>query len=84
MKIRGSSFYLSWVSLFFISVAIILTVFTLVQYSRLRNDYPPEMVIAGVPVGGLDLKLLPKDCFRFTPCRWRSNMGTQSSSSTPT
>ena len=54
MKIRGSSLYFSWVSLFFISIAIILTVFTLVQYSRLRNDYPPEMVIAGVPVGGLD------------------------------
>ena len=54
MKIRGSSLYLRWVSLFFISIAIILTVITLVQYSRLRNDYPPQMVIAGVPVGGLD------------------------------
>ncbi|PJH74616.1 MAG: hypothetical protein CO064_11085, partial [Anaerolineae bacterium CG_4_9_14_0_8_um_filter_58_9] len=54
MKIRGSSLYLRWVSLFFISIASILTVITLVQYSRLRNDYPPQMVIAGVPVGGLD------------------------------
>jgi len=54
VKIRGSSLYLRWVSLFFISIASILTVITLVQYSRLSNDYPPQMVIAGVPVGGLD------------------------------
>jgi beta-lactamase class A len=54
VKIRGPSLYLRWVSLFFISIAIIFTVVTLIQYSRLRNDYPPQMVIAGVPVGGLD------------------------------
>ena len=54
MKIRGSSLYLRLVSLFFVSIAIVLTVITLIQYSRLRNNYPPEMVIAGVPVGGLD------------------------------
>ncbi|MDO9348149.1 MAG: hypothetical protein Q7T47_02605, partial [Anaerolineales bacterium] len=54
MRIRGSSLYLRIVTLFFSSIAIILTVITLVQYSRLRSNYPPQMVIAGVPVGGLD------------------------------
>jgi hypothetical protein len=54
VKVRGSSLYLRWISLFFISAAIILTVITLIQYSRLRNDYPPEMIIAGVQVGGLE------------------------------
>jgi len=54
VRVRGSFLYLRWISLFFISLAIILMVITLIQYSRLRNDYPPEMVIAGVPVGGLD------------------------------
>ena len=30
-----------------------LTVFQLVSYSRIRNNFPPGMIIAGVPVGGL-------------------------------
>ncbi len=54
MRNRGSSLYLRIVTLFFSSIAIILTVITLVQYSRLRSNYSPQMVIAGVPVGGLD------------------------------
>ncbi|MDI6768381.1 MAG: serine hydrolase [Anaerolineales bacterium] len=54
MRNRGSSIYLRIVTLFFSSIAIILTVITLVQYSRLRSNYSPQMVIAGVPVGGLD------------------------------
>lgn len=54
MKLRGSSFLLRWVSLIFLLTAVVLTVFQLVGYSRLRNNYPPGMTIGGVPVGGLD------------------------------
>jgi len=54
MNNRGSSFYLRGVSLFFVSLAIIMTVIELVQYSQMRSNYPPGMTIAGVPVGGLD------------------------------
>ncbi len=52
---RGSSFsFLRWLSLFFIFAAVLLTVIQLVQYSRIRNTFPPGMLIADVPVGGLD------------------------------
>ncbi|MRR30501.1 hypothetical protein EG834_09310, partial [bacterium] len=54
MRIRGSSFFLRWGSLIFILLASILTVYQLVQYSLLRANYPPDMTIAEVPVGGLD------------------------------
>ena len=37
----------------FIFAAVLLTVFQLVSYSRIRNNFPPGMVIAGVPSGGL-------------------------------
>jgi beta-lactamase class A len=37
-----------------LSIAIILTITSLVGYSRQRNNYPAGMTIAGVPVGGLD------------------------------
>ncbi len=52
---RASSFsFLRWLSLFFIFLAVLLTVIELVQYSRIRNTFPPGMMIASVPVGGLD------------------------------
>lgn len=54
MRIRGSSFFLRWGSLVFILLASVLTVFQLVQYSLLRANYPADMTIADVPVGGLD------------------------------
>ncbi len=54
MRIRGSSHLFRWGSLALILLAVILTAFQLVQYSRLRQYYPPGMIIAGVPVGGLD------------------------------
>lgn len=44
---------LRWLSLLLIFGAVLLLVMQLVQYSRVRNTYPPGMVIAGVPVGGL-------------------------------
>jgi beta-lactamase class A len=44
---------LRWISVFLIFMAVALTVFQLVVYSRIRSNFPPGMVIAGVPVGGL-------------------------------
>ncbi len=52
--VRDPSFLLRWISLIFIAAAIILTMVELSTYSRLREDYPSGMTIAGVPVGGLD------------------------------
>ncbi len=51
---RDTSFILRWVSLLFISAAIILTMIALATYSRERGNYPTGMTIAGVPVGGID------------------------------
>ncbi len=53
MRLRGSSLLLRGVSLVFILVAAIFIVYQLVQYSVSRSNYPPEMTIGGVPVGGL-------------------------------
>jgi beta-lactamase class A len=50
---RDTSFILRWVSLFFVAVAIILTMIELTAYSRARGNYPEGMTIAGVPVGGV-------------------------------
>ncbi|GAB4580194.1 MAG: serine hydrolase [Anaerolineales bacterium] len=52
MRRRGS--YLIWFSLLFLLAALVLTVFQLVQFSRVRTNFPQGLVIAGVPVGGLD------------------------------
>jgi len=51
---RNANIWLRGISILLISVAIVLTVVSLVGYSRQRNNYPPGMSIAGVPVGGLD------------------------------
>lgn len=51
---RNSLFILRWISIVLIFTAVLLTVFELVRYSRLRASFPPGMVIAGVPVGGLN------------------------------
>jgi beta-lactamase class A len=50
----GSFSVLRWLSLALIFAAVIMTGFQLVRYSRIRNTFSPGMVIAGVPVGGLD------------------------------
>lgn len=54
MHNRNANIWLRGISILLISVAIVLTVVSLVGYSRQRNNYPPGMTIAGVPVGGLD------------------------------
>ena len=51
---RTSTTFLRWISVGFIFAAVLLTVFQLVQYSRIRTVYPPGLIVAGVPVGGLD------------------------------
>jgi beta-lactamase class A len=53
--LRSSSFSIfRWLSLALIFAAVILTGIQLVSYSRVRNTFSPGMVIAGVPVGGLN------------------------------
>ena len=52
MRRRGS--YLIWISLLFLLAALVLTVLQLVQFSRVRTNFPQGLVIADVPVGGLD------------------------------
>lgn len=54
MRNRGISVTLRWVSIFFIFLAAVLAILELVGYSRIRSSFQPGLVIAGVPVGGLD------------------------------
>ena len=54
MRLRGSPLILRGVSLLFILVAAIFLVYQMVQYSVSRSNYPSDMTIGGVPVGGLD------------------------------
>jgi beta-lactamase class A len=54
LRNRGSSFLIRWVSLFFISLAIIVSVMELVSYSRIRSNYPVGMTMGGVSIGGLE------------------------------
>lgn len=53
MRNRGVSVSLRWISIFLIFLAVALAASQLVRYSRIRSSFPPGMVIAGVPVGGL-------------------------------
>lgn len=53
MRNRNTNIILRGVSILFISAAIVMTVASLVGYSRQRLGYPAGMTIAGVPVGGL-------------------------------
>ena len=54
MRLRGSSLILRGVSLIFILVAAVFIVYQLIQYSISRSNYPADMTIGGVSVGGLD------------------------------
>jgi beta-lactamase class A len=51
---KGSVSILRWIALLLIFSAVLITVFQLIAYSRVRSTFPPGMVIAGVPVGGLE------------------------------
>jgi len=51
---RHTNVFLRGSAILLLIVAIVLTLVSLVGYSRQRNRYPPGMTIGGVPVGGLD------------------------------
>jgi beta-lactamase class A len=54
LKVKGFVSILRWVSVGLIFVAALLTGLQLVSYSRIRAVFPQGMVIAGVPVDGLN------------------------------
>ena len=51
---RRRGFPLIWFSLLFLLAALVLTALQLVRFSRIRTNFPTGMVIANIPVGGLD------------------------------
>ena len=53
MRNRNTNAILRGVSILFLTIALVLSIISLIQYSRQRNSYPDSMTIAGVPVGGL-------------------------------
>lgn len=54
MRRRNTFSALRWISVGFIVAALILTMYELAQYSRIRSNFPAGMMIAGIPVGNLD------------------------------
>ena len=54
VRLRGSSLFLRGISLVFLFLTAVVTVVQVVQYSISRANYPPDMTIGGVPVGGLN------------------------------
>lgn len=54
MKKSSSLSIFRWAALILIFIAVVITGVELVIYSRIRASFPPGMVIAGVPVGGMD------------------------------
>ncbi len=54
MRNRNTNIFLRGTAILLLIVATVLTISSLVGYSRQRNNYPPGMTIGGVPVGGLD------------------------------
>jgi beta-lactamase class A len=53
---KGGSTIFRWFSLVLIFTAVLLTIFQLVTFSRVRSILPAGMQVASVPVGGLDQK----------------------------
>jgi beta-lactamase class A len=51
---RNTNTILRGVSILFLTGALVLTIVSLIGYSRQRNNYPATMTIAGVAVGGLN------------------------------
>lgn len=54
MRNRNTSTILRGLSILFLTAALVLTITSLISYSRQRNSYPASMTIAGVTVGGLN------------------------------
>jgi len=53
LRNRNTNILLRGASILFLTGALILTITSLIAYSRQRNNYPNGMTIAGVPVDGL-------------------------------
>ncbi|MDP1714875.1 MAG: serine hydrolase [Anaerolineales bacterium] len=54
MRNRNTNTILRGLSILFLTAALVLTITSLISYSRQRNSYPAGMTIAGVSVGGLN------------------------------
>lgn len=54
MRDRGLFSPLRWFSIFFLLAALILTAVELARFSRLQANFPASLIIADIPVGGLD------------------------------
>ncbi len=53
MRNRNTNIILRGVSILFLTAALVLSIVSLISYSRQRNSYPASMKIAGVLAGGL-------------------------------
>jgi beta-lactamase class A len=51
---RNTNIFLRGAAIFLLIIATVITISSLVGYSRQRNNYPPGMTMGGVPIGGLD------------------------------
>ena len=54
MKRQNTIAILSWISLGLIFLAVMLTGFQLIRYSQMRSNYPLDLTIGDIPVGGLN------------------------------
>jgi len=54
LRKRGPFSFIRILSLLFLAGAVVLTVLQLISFSRVRSYLPAGLMIAGVPVGGLD------------------------------
>ena len=54
MRRRPRLSALSWLAILFLIAAAAFAIFQFIRFSRLRTTYPSNMIIAEVPVGGLD------------------------------
>jgi hypothetical protein len=53
MRNRNTNIILRGVAILFLIAALVITIISLISYSRQRNSYPAGMTIADVPAGGL-------------------------------
>lgn len=51
---KGNFFIFRWISILFILLGVLFTIFQLFKYSQVRSAFSPGTVIAGVPVSGLN------------------------------
>ncbi len=43
-----------WVAIILIMITVLLTIVELIDYSRIRNNFPLGLRVGGIPIGGLD------------------------------